>query len=70
MVSSKVSCRVQMFPVSSVRNRRRNLGNFRRNTAPDAGFGGFLSGNSFRVGNMEVSSMFPVRVPESKGGPL
>ena len=47
MVSSKVSCHGQMFPVSSVRNRRRNLGNFPRNAALDAGFSGFLLWKQF-----------------------
>ena len=47
MVSSKVSCLGQMFPISWVRNRRRNLGNFRRNTALDAGLSGFLPWKQF-----------------------
>ena len=47
MVSSKVSCHGQMFPVSLVQNRRRNLGNFRRNAALDAGFSGFLLWKQF-----------------------
>ena len=41
MVSSKVSCCLQMFPIFSVRNRSRHLGNFPLNTAPDAAFDGF-----------------------------
>ena len=47
MVSSKVSCRLAMFPVSLVRNHGRNLGNFRRNAALDAGFSGFLPWKQF-----------------------
>lgn len=61
MVSSKVSYPVQRFPVFLVRNPMMNLGNIPRNAALDAWFGGF-------PGNIEVSSMFPVRASETKGG--
>ena len=47
MVSSEVSCRPHMFPVFWVRNRRKNLGNFRRNAALNAGFTGFLDWKQF-----------------------
>jgi hypothetical protein len=47
MVSSKGSCHGQMFPVSLVQNRRRNLGNFPRKAALDAGFIGFLLWKQF-----------------------
>ena len=42
MVSSKVSFRTSMFPVSGVRNRIKNLGNISLNAALGAVFNGFL----------------------------
>lgn len=47
MVSSKVSFRTSMFPVSVVRNRIKNLGNISLNAALGTVFNGFLHWKQF-----------------------
>ena len=57
-----------MFPISSVRNRRRKLGNLSAKRLLWLR-GSVVSyfGNGFRPGYMEVSSMFPLTVPAPNG---